>query len=163
MPQVKHHKYKIKDFLITSYQDDENPYIGLSIVSFDELFHHTYFNFPENDAVDFGHSTYGLDELSAMIKPFDKYSEFACFGVFINASQKATQLLMLDAHYDSWFSSRFTNFENYFRFLMKSGCICEARRKYFYADHGHRLAPIVDPAFPESIELPDFFKNFKTR
>jgi hypothetical protein len=158
--KVIQHNYKVKDYPLPSAHDTENPYIGLSIVDFDTLFQKSWFNFPENDPVDFANAQYSLHELSGMIKPFDTYSEFACFGAFINPAQKVLRLLMLDAHYDAWFSSRLTSFEIYVRFLLKTGCIAEARRRYFYATEGHVMPPITDPEFISSVETPDFFRNF---
>jgi hypothetical protein len=151
---------ELTDFSFLFPEDEENPYISIRFLEFDQIFSKPYFIFDQNSVVNFNNREYTLKELSYNIRPFDVYSGFSCMAIFLSPEENKMKLLMLDGHYDDWVNSRFIDFDLYIELIVRTGGICEARRKYLSSSHGHALGNIGEDELPGKNSIPLFYTIF---
>lgn len=143
-------------YLIEIPEDSGNPLAEISIINVEEIFSKDYFSFTETTIHSFAGVELPLSELSIRIKPFDFFSEFAAMAFYIDYESKSIQTLMLDSHYDDWYSSRICPFEFYMDMIIKSFGLVESRRTVYYQSQGHRLNTLT----LEDIIQMDFIPEF---
>lgn len=118
----------VTDPLFYLPEDEENQYLGLNILPFEEVFTKCYFNFSSEIVKDFNNKKYTVSSLANWIRPFDLFSGFTCAAFFIDIIDKKIKVLLLDDHYDNWFDSYLIDFKMYWEIVLKGYFSTQARK-----------------------------------
>lgn len=119
---------EVNDPFFVLPEDEENKYLGLHILPFEEVFSKQWFNFSSDAVKVFNGESFILTQLAERLRPFDLFSGFTCAAFYLDFPNKDIKVLLLDDHYDDWTSSCLTDFKSYWKIIL-NGIFSVAARK----------------------------------
>jgi len=110
----------------------------------------------DNKEFDFNGEKFTYNSFGEKLKPFDTYSDESC-AAFVLTDKNRFDVILLEDNYVAWNDSRIMDFETYFKFILLTGGLIQARDIYFTELRGDKK-PKFKIKKPESL-IPEFFKK----
>jgi hypothetical protein len=181
-PQIAKFYFQVNGFLLTyklkddsddildhfmqdaRYTPGRDPIGSINFQSFEDVFLKDNWkgilydtnSLSDTDELTFNGQSYTYNDLGKKIKPFDVYSEETCAAILLTEKNRF-DVILLEDHYADWSNSRIIGFEDYFRLILLTGGLIQARRLYLSEIGGDEKAKFTVKN-PKSI-VPKFFKS----
>lgn len=148
----------------SSFRPDRTPIGAINFLKFEKAFLSDTWkgilyetnSLSDSDELWFNGQSYTYDGLGKKIKPFDTYSDATCAALLLT-DQTPFDVILLQDHYADWKNSRRISFESYFKFILLTGGLIQARSHYLSEIDGDE-EPRFEVTSPKSLLLP-FFKE----